>query len=272
MIAEQCIVEAELTDTQRRIEHTSGKIVHEQERVRRYRRVVNRVEVFLSSWLENHLYGIRAIPLNRMKRVQGRGWFANNYGHLVIQQLHEMKEDAYQCRYNTIPLLELYNTERVVFKYGEGLKKKLLLRNDTHIREIPKIVHMGKVARDLELPLGIERTKESKCLGIYLMDEEDRDFEEKHTKLFASATFDLGDNKTLHTERFHLDFLMSVPEYGHQCAEAFLECIIEPLAIQHERQFSENAPILYSLLQDIDNESQARQILNNRLIIPTLLK
>ena len=228
-----------------------------------FRRLTNRAELILGHWFDEFLARLRALPLQRLDRVQSPGWFENEYGTDISRCMRECEEDHCRLRNVQMPLAELL--KKCKFIITHGIHSKLLLRNDPALRETPRMVTVKNVKAELKLPNSIELAH----TGMYVYSAQDQEIEDKYTKLMATAEFEIGDARI--SDKFDLDFLMSLAEYGDRCAIAYDRDVITPLAVQHEQTFRSAFPTLYRMIANV-NYQVAKQLLDDRFQIPMLLQ
>jgi len=239
---EQNILEVEQRHVDRAIVRPH-ETVFEAEDTKIFRQVTNRLELFLTHALRNHLQALQAMPDNRLSKVQQPIWFLSEYAkpRKALKQLIKIDLGISDLLSNR--MTDIYAMDKIVFRHQNLLFNKLLLRDYPQFAEVPELKEIHDVKEDLDLPKGVFVNKKAKRSGLYLMTEDDRATHETAKKLFIDTVIDIGDGIEVE-HRFELDFLMSCQAYGTPCRDAYERKIIQPLITDAQRAFRKHYPRL----------------------------
>ena len=190
------------------LETTSTTIEHEQGKSQ---------SLTVKGYIDKYNNQLRGLPAKKLKRVQHPAWYATNYGQEVKEVLSEMKEDEFIRDALEQPLVHAFKQN-----YAMGadlLHKKLLLRNFKKIAEFPRLLRVNSVREEIVPPSGYEINESPLSWGL------SSDMEKVDKKVLASCDFEIGD--LIHNAEFEIEFLMSLPMYGHICCGAYSSLVID---------------------------------------------
>jgi len=244
------VVELEQRQVNRKILRTTTETIYEQEDVKIFRQITDKVEVFLQDFLQTHLSQLRQMPDLRMAKVQDPVWFFSEYfkPRKVLKAL--IQEDLGFSDLFCNSLLDVYHLDALVFKHHYMIKNKLLLRDYPQFAEFPTMKEIVDLQPELDLPEGTVINKQAQQSGLYLMNESDLELQDTCQKLYITVVFDIGSGVEIES-KFELDFLLSCVCYGNYCKDAYTKRIIQPAIRDTINTFNKQYALMYKTTQEV---------------------